>query len=158
VWEKWFLKIDGIEGDSADATHKGEIDVDAWSFGLTQAASHAGGGTSKASFQDFHFLSRVSKASPKLFLGCATGTHFKYAELHGARKVGKSAAADFFKYKLSDVQITSVQHGDSESERPSEQFTLNFSKVEISYQPQGKTGKVEPLIQAAYDLKQSKKI
>ena len=26
----YFLKIDGIEGESQDATHKGEIDVVSW--------------------------------------------------------------------------------------------------------------------------------
>jgi type VI protein secretion system component Hcp len=29
--EKWFLKIDGVEGESTDAAHKGEIDVLSWS-------------------------------------------------------------------------------------------------------------------------------
>src|SRR6187549_606669 len=73
VSERWFLKIDGIVGDSIDANHKGEIDVLSWSWGVTHAGGGAGpggggGGAGKASFQDFHFVSRISKASPALFL------------------------------------------------------------------------------------------
>ncbi len=32
----YFLKIDGIEGESQDAKHKGEIDVESWSWGRHQ--------------------------------------------------------------------------------------------------------------------------
>ena len=31
----------------------------------------------KPSFQDFHFVASISKASPTLFLSCATGVHHK---------------------------------------------------------------------------------
>ena len=33
-----FLKLAGIEGESSDAKHKGEIDVLAWSWGLSEEA------------------------------------------------------------------------------------------------------------------------
>src|SRR5262245_33816840 len=103
VAEQWFLKIDGIEGESTDAAHKAEIDVESWSWGVSQSALGAGGGagTGKATFQDMHFVARISKASPKLFLSCATGTHHKVATLSGARTAGKTV--DYLKYKLSDV-------------------------------------------------------
>ena len=39
-----FLKLAGIEGESTDAKHKGEIDVLAWSWGLSDPASPVGGG------------------------------------------------------------------------------------------------------------------
>jgi type VI protein secretion system component Hcp len=56
-----------------------------------------------------HFVARISKASPKLFLSCATGSHHKVATLSGARTAGKGKTVDFLKYKLADVQVTSVQ-------------------------------------------------
>ncbi len=40
----YFLKIKGIEGESQDDTHKGEIEIDSFSWGAVQAGSHAGGG------------------------------------------------------------------------------------------------------------------
>jgi type VI secretion system secreted protein Hcp len=160
VAESWFLKIDGIEGESTDAAHKGEIDVQAWSWGVSQTggAPGSGGGSGKADFQDFHFVARISKASPQLFLACATSTHHKVAALSGVRSAGKSKAADFLKYKLSDVQVTSVQHSDGESGPPMEQFSLNYSKFEISYSPQTATGQLGPAVVAGFDLKQNKKI
>ena len=79
--ERWFLKIDGIDGESTDAAHKDEIDVESWSWGVgrerDRGRAPASGGRGKAAFQDIHFVARISKASPKLFLACAAGTHHK---------------------------------------------------------------------------------
>ena len=41
--DRWFLKIDGIDGDSTSVQHKGEIDVQSWSWGVIQAGSSSGG-------------------------------------------------------------------------------------------------------------------
>ena len=40
----YFLKLDGIPGESTDAKHKGEIDVLAFSWGVSQSGSTAPGG------------------------------------------------------------------------------------------------------------------
>jgi len=41
--EDYFLKISGIKGEARHGTHRGEIDVDSWSWGLTkQAAKNPG--------------------------------------------------------------------------------------------------------------------
>ena len=37
----YFLKIDGIDGESNDSKHKGSIDVESWSWGETQTGAHA---------------------------------------------------------------------------------------------------------------------
>ncbi|MEJ2387700.1 MAG: type VI secretion system tube protein Hcp, partial [Chromatiaceae bacterium] len=39
-----FIKFDGIDGESKDDKHKGEHDVLAWSWGMSQSGSaHIGG-------------------------------------------------------------------------------------------------------------------
>ena len=48
----YFLKIDGIKGESGDSKHKDEIDVLSWSWGETQqGASGQGRTTSRAGFR-----------------------------------------------------------------------------------------------------------
>ena len=161
VAEQWFLKLDGIEGESTNAAHKNEIDVESWSWGITQAGSSGfggGGGSGKAAFQDMHFVARISKASPKLFLSCATGVHHKVATLSGRRTAGKGKTVEFLKYKLSDVQVTGVQHSDSEAGTPMEQFSLQYSKLEMSYSPQATSGKLGAAVTANFNVLQNKKI
>src|SRR5687768_11570509 len=106
----YFLKIDTIPGESGDAKHKDEIQVLSFGFGESQSGTMAfggGGGAGKVQMQDFHFLMNVNKASPKLFLACATGQHLKNAVLT-ARKAGKNQE-DYLKVSLNDVLISSFQ-------------------------------------------------
>ena len=107
----YFLKIKGIEGEAQDKTHKNEIEVESWSFGETNAGTHAGGsggGAGKVAMQDFHFVMKVNKASPKLFLACATGEHIPDAKLT-CRKAGKEQH-DYLIVKMTDVLVTGVSH------------------------------------------------
>ena len=161
VAERWFLKLDGISGESTDSAHKGEIDIDSWSFGVSHSGTTSGGGgggAGKASFEDFHFVSRISKASPALFLACASGSHIKEALLSGVRNSGIGKGTDFLKYKLRDVIVTGVVQSDAADAVPTEQFSLNFSKVEMSYTPQSASGKIERKITVGWDVKANKKL
>ena len=40
----YFLKIDGIVGESKDSKHRGEIDLMSWSWGASQTGSSSAGG------------------------------------------------------------------------------------------------------------------
>lgn len=154
--ESWFLKLDGITGESTNARHPGEIDVRSWSWGVstTVAATGSGGGAGgaagKASFEAFRFEAAVSRASPPLFHACATGRHLRSARLTGRR--GGGPGFDFLTFTLSDVTIASVQHGDTPMGGPTEEFTLRFAKVEMTYRQQSPTGAAAPPVTAVFDL------
>jgi hypothetical protein len=45
--------------------HKGELDIESWSWGESNAGTHGtggGGGAGKVQFQDMHFVAKMSKA------------------------------------------------------------------------------------------------
>jgi len=107
----YFLKIDGISGESTDDKHKGEIEVASFSWGVRQTTARAtgGAGAGKATFQDFQFTKVSDKASPALFQKCATGEHIKQAVLT-ARKAGETQQ-EFLKVTLSDLLVSSYQSG-----------------------------------------------
>lgn len=155
-----FLKIDGIPGESADKKHKDEIDVISFSWGLTQAGSGPGrgGGAGKPSFEDFHFhfVARASKASPKLFLACASGQHITSALLT-CRRGGKTPF-EFLRIKLSDVLVSSYRIEGSAPSEPLDQVSLGFAKFEMHYVPAGKAGKLGPAVKAGWDVKANKKV
>lgn len=157
----FFLKIDGVQGESADAKHKGEIELESFSWGETNSGGHAGSGgagAGKVSVQDLHFVTRYSKASPTLLLACANGKHLKSAVLT-ARKAGK-AQQDFLVYKFTDVFITSYQTGGStnEAEGPIDQVSLGFAKIEVEYRPQKPDGSLDTPINAGWDVLKNVKI
>jgi len=157
----YFLKIEGIDGESQDHKHKGEIDVESWSWGETQQGAHAaggGGGAGKVSMQDFHFVMQVNKASPKLMLACANGEHIKKAVLT-CRKAGKEQQ-EFLKITLSDLLISSYQTGGSGHADivPTDQISLNYAKIEIEYKEQKADGTLGGAVRAGYDLKANKQV
>lgn len=141
-----FLKIDGVAGESKDSTHKAEIDVLAWSWGVSNSGStHSGGGggSGKANVQDFSFTKYVDKATPTLMLFSCNGKHIKEATL-AVRKAGGDNPLEYIKIKFSDILVTSVSTGGSGGQdRLTENVTLNFAKVELDYQEQKKDGSKE---------------
>jgi len=157
-----FLKIDGIKGESADKQHPNEIELESFSWGVTQTGTLAfggGGGAGKAQFQDFHFTSKVSKASPQLFIKCATGEHLKEGTLSLRKGGGDRAGIDFYKITLSDVLVSSYQSGGSGSgDVPADEFSLNFTKIAYSFSTQNADGQIGETINAGFDLKQNKKV
>jgi type VI secretion system secreted protein Hcp len=155
----YFLKIDGIVGESADAKHKGEIEVVSYSWGVTQSGGGGGaggGGAGKAQFRDFSFVQRVQSSSPQLLIACATGVHFKTAVLT-ARAAGKTPL-EFLTIKFSDVLVSSFQETGHEGDRPVEEVALDYARIEITYRPQTATGKPGAEVKAGWDLKANKKV
>jgi type VI secretion system secreted protein Hcp len=129
----YFLKLDGISGDSTDAQHKDEIEVLSFSWGVTQTGivdGGGGGGAGKANLQDFHFVAGFGKASPQLMLSCATGKHIREAVLIG--RGARGVADEFIKVRLSDILVTSYQAGGSDDAVPTDQFSMNFAKIEYA--------------------------
>ena len=136
------LKIEGVDGESVIQDHEDEIDVLAWSWGMSQSGSmHVGGGagSGKVNIQDVSLTKYVDKASPSLMRACCNGEHLTEATLT-IRKAGKDAL-DYLKIKMSPVLVTSLDTGGSGGEdRLTENVTLNFAKVEVGYTPQKPDG------------------
>jgi type VI secretion system secreted protein Hcp len=154
----YFLKIDGIEGESTSDKHKGEIDVLSFSWGASQTASStgAGGGAGKVQFQDIHFTSNLSKASPKLMLACATGEHIKEVILTG--ELSGKRGQKFLEIKLTDVLISSYQSGGSSGDVPTDSFSLNFAKIEFKYFPVNKDGSLGEPVSSGWNVKENVRV
>jgi type VI secretion system secreted protein Hcp len=138
-----FLNIEGeIDGESMDSSHKKEIDVLAWSWGMSNSGSFhvgGGGGAGKVNMQDLSVTKWVDISSPVLQLYCANGDHFSKAVLT-VRKSGKKPL-EYIKILMEQVMVTSVSTGGSGGEdKLTENITLNFAKVKFEYQQQNDDG------------------
>ncbi len=156
---EFFIKFDGIKGESVEAKHKDEVDIESWSWGETHASAGSaggGGGAGKVAMQDFHFVMKLNKASVGLMEACATGEHIKSATLT-ARKAGKDQQ-DYLMIKFTDILVSSYQTGGSEQGDvvPTDQVSLNFAKIEVDYKQQKPDGSLAPAAQFKYDLKANK--
>lgn len=137
-----FMLIKGVKGESVDKVHKGQIDVLAWSWGVSNSGTFhvgGGGGAGKANVQDLSFTKYVDTASADLQLACMNGKHFPEAKLI-VRKAGEKPL-EYILVTLTNVLVTSVSTGGSGGEdRLTENVTLNFGKVQFEYKVQDDKG------------------
>ena len=156
----YLLEIDGIKGESNDSKHPGTIEVDSFSWGVTNVGSHGaggGGGAGKVTFQDLHFSTSVNKSSPLLMLACATGQHIKKAVLFVRKQGGDQQ--EYYTITLEDLLVSSYSPGGHSGSHavPVEQVSLNFAKIKFEYKPQKPDGGLDSAVSAGYDLKANKK-
>ena len=157
----YFLRVDGIPGESNDAKHKGEIEVLSWSWGEVNEAPPrgpgGGAGAGKVDMSDLTVTAQFSKASPQLLLACASGKHFKTAVLT-ARKAGK-AQADYLTFSLSDVLVSSYQvAGGPDANVPTDSVGLSFGKIQVEYKEQKADGSLGNAVKVGWDRKANKQI
>lgn len=147
-----FLKLDGIEGESVDARHPKEIEVLSFSQGVSTPPPLPGGGGGRASFSDLSITKLVDKSTPTLYLKCAQGAQIKEAVL--VLRLSGGSSLEFYKIKLTDVLITSVQTSGSSGgdNRPVESISLNFSKIEWTYVPQKADGSGDTPVVTTWNL------
>jgi type VI secretion system secreted protein Hcp len=155
----FFLKIDGIEGESTDDRHAGEIDVASWGWGVSNAGAPAmggGGAAGRAQPQDFTFVARSSKASPALFVASAAGEHRQSAVL-SARRAGQPQ--DFLKITMSEVLISSFRTVGSASDSPlMDDVSLAYASLRVEYLVQRPDGSLGGTIAGGWDFKTNRKL
>jgi type VI secretion system secreted protein Hcp len=161
----YFLKIEGVDGESKVENHVGEIEISSFSWGATNSSSlgSAGGGAGagKAQISPLSFTKTADKTSPKLFGACATGQHFKTAVLVGTLRGSSDSEVrgkeqPYMKLTLQDVLVSSYQVGGQAGDgRPTEVLSLNFTKITYAITTQTQTGKVGDVITSGFDLKKN---
>ena len=154
-----FLKLDGIKGESKDKSHKEEIHIESFSWGLTQQGSFGtggGGGSGKVSVSDANITKNLDKSSPALIFHCASGKHIKEG-LVTFRKAGEKPL-EYLKIKLTDILVSSVQHsGHGGGDVLMESLSLNFAKFPVEYFEQKPDGSGSSAGNASWDMKANDK-
>lgn len=149
-----FINIKDVKGESKDKAHPNEIDVLAWSWGLTNSGSaHVGGGAGagKVNVQDLSITKWLDSSSPVLMKAACDGKHFAQADLV-VRKAGEKPL-EYLKIKLEEVMITALSTGGSGGEdRLTENVTLNFGKVTVDYTPQKADGSKDKDVTMGWDI------
>ena len=134
-----FIKIEGVNGESTDRDHQGWIEVQSFSWGSSGGAEPRGvsapdpGAPGSLSITKF-----MDKASPSLLRACLTGGSLGDAEVHWMQT--SPGRNDYPVYFLRNVTLSSCG-GSGGEDRPTENVTLNFSKIDIEYRPFDRGGR-----------------
>jgi type VI secretion system secreted protein Hcp len=152
---EYFLKLDGIKGESASSKHVDEIELHSWTWGAQNATSITGTGLSagKVKFSDISISKPVDKSSAKLLELCCTGKHIANGLLTCCKSTGDKNPADYLTIKFEEIHIASFQAGGSAGDDVgSESISFAFGKIEYDYKIQGKDGTLTAAGTAKYDI------
>ena len=117
----YFLKIDGIPGESLDAKHKDEIEVLSWSWGESQPApvsAGGGAGSGKVAMGDLQVNTQTSRGQSAAAAGLCVGQAPQERRAHRAQ--GGQGADEYLTFSLSDVLVSGYQTG---GRRPRRRWT-----------------------------------
>lgn len=156
----YFLILEGVKGESQDKKHKEAIEIESFSWGSTNSGTAgvgAGSGAGKVVIQDVHCTMKANKASPILFMRCATGEHIKKGTII-CRKAGTDQQ-EYLTIKLEDILVSSYQSGGHSGGDPvpTDQFSLNFVKVTYEYKPQKADGSLDSAVTGSWNVKTNSK-
>ncbi len=148
-----FLSLPPISGESENVTHKAEMEVLSFQFGLSNAVVSTGEGTGKPFLSDITITKFLDRASPTLAQTLTQGTHLKTAKL-SVQRVGTEKPIDYYTIDLEDVMITSVSvAGDAGDSRPTEVISLNFNKATWTYKVVGTDGALKETVTGSFNKK-----
>jgi type VI secretion system secreted protein Hcp len=167
----YYLKIEGVDGEATDDRHKGQIEIQSFSWGVSNPSTvgpgSAGSGAGResptlqstgqtASFYNLNIMKRLDKSTPMLFLKAASGEHIPEVVLTGQLS-GENPSA-FYTITMSDVIISSFWQPTPEGQPPMESVSFNFAKIEISYTPMSADGTAAETVKAGWDVKSNTKV
>lgn len=154
-----FLKLETIKGESKDKAHKGEIDIESFTFGLQNGGSWSsggGGGAGKVSFQDITIHKYADASTPALMQACASGAHIKSGVMTVRKAGGKQE--EFYKISLTNILVSSVVNTGANGGNPTEVLSLNFEEIKFDYKEQGEGGTLGGVVNFGWNLKLNSKV
>jgi type VI secretion system secreted protein Hcp len=148
-----FLKLTKIHGESLDAEHEHEIEVEGWKWGLSNKApfqmKDENAATPHTNFQHLTIDKYFDHASLTLARHCAHGRHIPEAVLSCRKHTASTDKAHnhqddtFLTIKLTNAKVEKIDWpgGKMEGSGPfQETITLSFLEVNAEYKMQRQDG------------------
>jgi type VI secretion system secreted protein Hcp len=138
-----FLLIEGqktgkIVGESKDAVYPGQIDVVAWSWGMSTATVSGMTESPRTALSELNVVKKVDTASTALMSVMRTNELIKKGVLT-VRKAG-SKPMDYFTVAFERARITAYDVSSNDGPELTERLSIAFEKIEIQYFAQDDKG------------------
>ncbi len=131
-----YIKFDGIDGESKAKGNEKWSDL----AHFTQAIHKPGTGATGAQrrrgtvmLDDLQCSKVLDKSSPKIAEAVCLGKIFPKVEIHVKTSGVGTGREPFYKYELKNVMVTSYNVNGGSQDVPSENFSLNFEEIKVTY-------------------------
>ena len=152
----YFLKLDGIQGESQDEKHKNEIQVLSWSWGAANVSSVAGTGGSgagKADLSDVSMMLNFDKSTPKFFKAICAGSHLATGTMSAIKAGGNGKP--YLKVDFKEIFVTGLQMS-AAGEVPAVSLSFSYDEIKIDYSTQDEKGNLASIGPVTFNTKANK--
>ena len=153
VAQGYFIKFDGIDGESKNAAHRGWSDIFSFNqaLGIDPGATTATGATrtrrgTGSLGKIISMVKRVDKSSPKIMEALTTGRIIPSVELELS-----VSGNEKYRYELQNVAVTRYMVMGEGSELPMEEITISFERQKVIYTEFDDTGRRRGTIETEYN-------
>ena len=149
-----YLKFDGVDGEAKDDKHEKWIDVLSFSQTITRgdSSSLSAGASAGPVFHDIVVVKELDKSSPKLAESIAMGKVFPKVEIHLT-----SGAGTYYAYELTNVMVTSYSISGDADDRPTEEVSITFEEIKVTYTEYENDGKSKGNIEYTWKVEEGTK-
>jgi type VI secretion system secreted protein Hcp len=153
-----YFQIDGIQGDATHETHKNWMDIASihWNVSRnvnTLAGAAANREASEPAISEVTLTKISDSSTTKLFQEACTGRAGKQATIDMVTTGNPGEV--YIQYILHNALVASYTVSSS-GDRPTEQITLNFTKMDVKYTPFDENNNAKSPMIASYDLSTAK--
>lgn len=154
-----YIKFDGVDGESEDKDHKKWSDL----LSFSQSLHKPGGGATGAArrrgdvvLEDIQVTKQLDKSSPKIAEAVCKGKVFPKVEIEVTASITDSGRVTYYKYELKNVSVTSysVSGGGQSEDKPTEDLSLNFEEIKVTYTENDREGKKKGNIEYGWKVEE----
>jgi len=158
-----YLKVGDIKGESTDDGHADWINLLSVSNSITRPMGAGASGStrhrSSCTFGDVVCVKEVDASTPKLQEAIADGTNFPEVliDLTTSSEGGKRLPYLQWELKQARVSSYSVSGATDGSQVPTEQISLNFEEIKVTYDKLGKDNKSAGKVEYSWKIEEGVK-
>ena len=153
----YYLKFDGVQGESADTRSLKQIHLLTWAWrahNLSSVANGGGSGAGRVNIEDFTCTTYLDRSTSQLFKRIWQGAHVSSA-IFSARKAGDMLDGPWLTMTFSNVFITALSTS-GDFEIPGVSLSFAFEQVAIEYKVQDDKGLLKSTGAITYNRKENK--
>lgn len=126
-----------IKGDSTQAGFEDQIKLLSTSFNATRMVSVASGSAARETgtpvFSEISCMKDFDIASTELFMQSVSGASLEEASLTYTQTDSEGNPQVYLVVTLTDPIVTSYSFSGAMGDKPSESFTINYTKISVAY-------------------------
>lgn len=154
-----YIKFDGIEGEAKDKDHDKWTDILSFNQGVSKPGGSATGATRRRGdtiLDDIGITKELDKSSPKIAEAVCKGKVFPKVEIHLTASYTDAGRVTYYAYELTNAQVLSYTIGGSgqSEDVPTEDLTLNFEKIKVTYTETDSEGKSKGNIEYTWKVEE----